>query len=189
MSANPQPEMVTPEQYLEKDRAAQYRSEYYGGYMYAMSGSSWVHATIVHNLDRRLGNALDGRCSVRTTDVRVRLSPTVYVYPDVVIICGEPKFADGRKDIITNPTVIIEVLSPSTEAYDRGFKAAQYRTLESLREFAFVTQGDPRIEVFRRQSQHEWLMTDFIGLESAARFDSIDCAIPLAEIYDKVTFD
>jgi Uma2 family endonuclease len=189
MSAQPQPRL-TPEQYLEIERAAQFRSEYYNGRMYAMSGASYRHVMIISSLSRRLQNALEaGRCSVGTNDLRVRVSPAgLYTYPDLVVICGEPKFADNRADTVLNPTLIVEVLSPSTEAYDRGFKFAQYRTLESLQEYGLVSQSEPRVEIFRRQPSGDWLLSESAGMEAICRFDSAGCTIAVKDIYDKVTF-
>ena len=189
MSAQPQPHL-TPDQYLEAERAAEFRSEYYNGHIYAMSGGSYRHAQIIGGLVRELGNALKNRpCSVVSSDLRLRVSPDgLYTYPDVVVICGDPKFADDRSDTLLNPTLIVEVLSPSTEAYDRGFKSAQYRTLESLEEYVLVAQAEPRVEVFRRQPGGHWLLSEAVGLESVCRFESLECGVPLADIYDKVTF-
>ena len=135
MSAQPQPRL-TPEQYLEAERAAEFRHEYYNGQIYAMSGGSYQHAQIVAGLIQELGNALKKRpCSVASNDLRLRVSPDgLYTYPDAVVICGEPKFVDDRQDTLLNPTLIVEVLSPSTEAYDRGPKAAHDRQLKSLQE-------------------------------------------------------
>ncbi len=189
MSAQPQPRL-TPEQYLEAERAAEFRHEYYNGQIYAMSGGSYQHAQIIAGLIRELGNALKKRpCSVASNDLRLRVSPDgLYTYPDAVVICGEPKFVDDRQDTLLNPTLIVEVLSSSTEAYDRGPKAAQYRKLESLQEYVLVSQAEPRIEVFRRQSGGHWLLSEATGLEAICHFESLECAISLADIYDKVTF-
>ena len=99
-----------------------------------------------------------------------------------------PCFADNQKDTLLNPTLIVEVLSPSTEAYDRGFKFAQYRTVESLEEYVLVAQVEPRVEIFRRQPDGHWLLSEAVGLESMCRFESLDCSLALADIYDKVTF-
>jgi len=189
MSAQAQT-LLTPEQYLEAERAAEFRSEYYGGHIYAMSGGSYQHAQIIGGLVRELGNALKKRpCSVVPNDLRLRVSPDgLYTYPDVVVICGDPQFADHQKDTLLNPTLIVEVLSPSTEAYDRGFKAQQYRTLESLEEYVLVSQNQPRVEVFRRQPGGHWLLSEAIGLQAVYPFESLDCAVPLADIYDKVAF-
>ena len=182
---------MTSEQYLERERAAQdVRSEYYNGRMYAMSGASYRHVMVISRLSHHLQNELDrGPCSVGTNDLRVRVAPDgLYTYPDVIIICGEPRFVDGVADTLLNPTVIIEVLSPSTEAYDRGFKFAQYRALESLQEYALVSQSEPRVEIFRRQSSGDWLLSESAGVESVCRFDSVNCTIALKDIYDKVSF-
>jgi Uma2 family endonuclease len=120
--------------------------------------------------------------------MRVRVSGRLYTYPDVVVVCGEPKFLDDRTDTVANPIMIVEVLSPSTEAYDRGAKASQYRTMESLKEFALVTQTEPRVEIFRTRGTNEWTFVESIGLESTCRFESVDCELPLAGIYDQVAF-
>ncbi len=140
MSAHAHPSL-TPEQYLEIERAAEFKSEYYDGRMYAMSGASYPHALIIGGLAGKLSAALEqGPCAVITNDLRLRVSPRgLYTYPDVVVVCGEPKFVDNQKDTLLNPTFLVEVLSPSTEAYDRGFKSSQYRKLESLQEYALVS--------------------------------------------------
>lgn len=189
MSAQSQ-SRLTPEQYLEIERAAEFRSEFYAGHMYAMSGGSYRHAQIIGGLVGELRNALKQRpCSVVPIDLRLRVSPGgLYTYPDAIVICGEPKFADDQKDTMLNPTLIAEVLSPSTEAYDRGFKAAQYRTLVSLQEYVLVSQTEPRVEVFHRQSDGHWLLSEAIGIDAVCRFESLDCSIPLADVYDKVIF-
>jgi Uma2 family endonuclease len=189
MSAQPQPPL-TPEQYLEIERAAEVRSEFYGGRMYAMSGGTHPHALVIGNLGRELGNALkQGPCLVTTSDLRVRVAPDgLYTYPDIVVVCAEPKYVDGHNDTLLNPVLIVEVLSPSTEAYDRGFKAAQFRQVDSLQEYALVSQTEPRVEVFRRQAGGLWLLSESVGLEAACSFESVAVRIPLAEIYSKVPF-
>jgi Uma2 family endonuclease len=190
MSAQPQPHL-TPEQYLELDRASEFRNEYFNGRMWAMSGGSYRHAMIIARLSRALGNALDGRaCGVTSSDVRVCVSADgLYTYPDIVVVSGDPRFADGRSDTLLNPTLVIEVLSPSTEAYDRGFKSAQYRRVESLEEYALVWQTEPRVEVFRRQPGGHWLLSESIGMDAVCPFDSVGASVALAEIYDKIAFD
>ncbi len=121
--------------------------------------------------------------------MRVRVSKTgLYTYPDIVVVCGEPRFVDGLADTLLNPILIIEVLSPSTEAYDRGFKFAQYRTLESLQEYALVSQSEPLVEIFRRQLSGDWLFSVSTGMEAVCRFDSVNCTVAMKDIYDKVTF-
>jgi len=189
MSAQPQPRL-TPEQYLAAERSAEFRHEYYNGHIYAMSGGSYRHAQIIGNLAGELRTTLKTRpCSVVSNDLRLRVSPDgLYTYPDVIVICGDPKFADDQRDTLLNPALIVEVLSPSTEAYDRGFKSAQYRTIESLEEYALVSQAEPRVEVFRRQPGGHWLLSEAVGLEAACHFGSLDCAVALSEIYAKVIF-
>jgi len=189
MSAQPQPRL-TPEQYLEIERAAEFRNEYFDGRMYAMSGGSHPHAIVIGNLIRQLGNALvKRRCLVTPIDLRVRVAPAgLYTYPDVVVVCGEPRYADNQIDTLLNPMLLIEMLSPSTEAYDRGFKSAQYRTIESLQEYALVSQAEPRVEVFRRQEGGHWLLSEFVGLEAVCRLDSVGASVAVAEVYDNATF-
>jgi Uma2 family endonuclease len=189
MSASRQPRL-TPEQYLAIERAAEFRSEYYDGHMYAMSGGSYRHAIIIANLIRRLGNALEqGPCTVVSNDLRMRVSPAgLYAYPDVIVVCGPPKLSDSHNDTLENPTFLAEVLSASTEAYDRGLKSSQYRKIESLQEYALISQDEPRVEVYRRQPSGDWLLSECAGLDAVCRFASLDCQIALAAIYAKVTF-
>jgi Uma2 family endonuclease len=189
MAALPQPRL-TPEKYLEIERAAQFRHEFYDGRMYAMSGGSYWHARIILNFAAALHLALKkGPCAVVTNDLRVRVSPGgLYTYPDIVVTCAEPQFADDQKDTLLNPVILIEALSPSTEAYDRGFKFAQYRLIESLQEYALVSQVEPRVEVFRRQKDSGWLLTEFVSLDAVCHFESAPCTIALADIYEKVAF-
>jgi Uma2 family endonuclease len=189
MIASPQTR-ITPEQYLEIERASEARSEYCNGYVYAMSGASLPHGIITSNFARTFGILLEKRPSlVITTDLKIRVSPQgLYAYPDVMVICGEPKLADRRNDILLNPTVIIEVLSPSTEAYDRGFKFHQYQLIESLQEYGLVSQTEARVEIFRRQPNAEWLLAESLGLDAVCHFKSVACEIALSEIYLKVNF-
>jgi len=190
MAAHPQ-HWLTPEEYLEIERAGEFRHEYYNGQMYLMPGGSLQHALIQANMARELGNALRKRpCIVTGSDLRMRVAEDgLYTYPDISVVCGEPEFADGRTDTLLNPCLIIKVLSPSTERKDRGFKFAQYRTLTSLQEYALVSQEEARVEVFRRQAGGHWILSEYAGINAAARFDSIDVSVPLAEIYDKVKFE
>src|SRR5260370_36574266 len=157
MSAQPLPRL-SPEEYLVIERAADIRSEYYEGIMYAMAGGSYIHGVIILNLGAELRSALRKRGSfVVAKEVRLRVRPgRVYTYPDIVAGCDPPKFVDDQKDTLLNPSLVIEVLSPSTEAHDRGYKFAQYRQLESVREYVLVSQSHPRIERFERQRDSPW---------------------------------
>ena len=154
----------TPEEYLALERKAEYKSEYINGEIYAMSGASRAHILITVNLTRELSTQLRGRpCEVYASDMRVKVSPTgMYTYPDVAAVCGEARFEDGQVDTLTNPSVIIEVLSPSTEAYDRGEKFAHYRKLQSLAEYVLVAQDKMRVEHFARHGERgeQWVLTE-----------------------------
>lgn len=188
MAAQPSPR-ITPEQYLEIERAADTRHDYFEGQMFAIAGGLPQHATIILNLGSEMRAGLKGRpCTVMPRDVRTRVSPEgLYTYPDLVVVWGDMKFTDERRDTITNPVLVVEVLSKGTEAYDRGFKFAQYRTIETLQEYVLVWQAQARVEVFRRQANGQWLLSDFVGMDAVCQFESIDCRVAVAEIYDKVT--
>jgi Uma2 family endonuclease len=191
MAAHVQPHL-TPEQYLALDRAAELRSEYYDGAMYAMSGGSHPHAIIIGNLQGMLWTALrKSPCTASPTELRVQIPARTYVYPDVVVVCDEPHYLDGEADTLLNPSLVIEVLSPSTERHDRGLKSARYRTIGSLKEYALVSQSEPRVEIYRRQASGDWLLSESVGLEATCRFEGLKeepVRIPLAEIYERVSF-
>jgi len=182
---------ITPQEYLTIERAAPYRSEFYDGEMFAMAGATEQHSLAKDNFAREAGNALkDGPCRVVTSDMRVKISPKgLYVYPDVVIYCGEAEFEDNVRDTLLNPQIIVEVLSDSTEGYDRGNKFKSYRKLPSLREYILISQSGPSVERHvPQEGSKSWLMTPFDGLEAVFSFASIPVQIPLAEIYRGVQF-
>ena len=189
MSA-PRTDFITSAKYLAIERKAEVRSEYIAGRMYAMSGASRPHSLITGNLNRELSSRMRGRdCEVHAVDMRVKVSPTgIYTYPDIAAVCGEARFEDEHVDTLLNPTVIIEVLSESTEAYDRGEKFAQYRRLESLREYVLVAQNKIRIEHYRRDGA-EWILSEISDPGGTLDLPSIGCRVGIAEIYDKVEFD
>ncbi|HVK04482.1 MAG TPA: Uma2 family endonuclease [Armatimonadaceae bacterium] len=190
MAVRPVP-YLNPEEYLERERAAEYKSEYYNGQAFAMSGASREHNLISNNVAGELRARLKGRpCETYGSDMRVQIRETgAYVYPDVVVVCGEPRFADAHVDTLLNPVVVVEVLSPSTERGDRGEKFAHYRRLESLREYVLISQDQRRVEKFtRRNDSGEWVFTEVSDADGALRLDSLDLELPLAEIYDRVTF-
>jgi Uma2 family endonuclease len=179
----------TPEQYLALERKAAVKSEYLDGHIVAMAGATRPHNLIATNLTREISTQLRDRpCEVYAGDMRVYIPPTgLYTYPDVVAVCEEPHFLDGELDTLLNPTVIIEVLSPSTEAYDRGLKFAHYRRLASLREYVLVAQDRVLVERYTRQGE-EWLLTEWGRPEDILRLASIDCDVALHEVYAKVQF-
>lgn len=182
---------LTAEEYLARERAAEYRSEYFDGEIFAMAGASPEHSLIVGNLAAVLVPQLRGRpCRVHPGDLRVKVSETgLYTYPDLLVVCGESRFEDDRRDTLLNPVLVVEVLSRSTEAYDRGAKFAHYASIESLQEYVLVAQDQPRIERFLRQeTAGDWLYAPLSGSEATLHLPSIDCRLPLAEAFDKVDF-
>ncbi|MGQ0814578.1 MAG: Uma2 family endonuclease [Gemmatimonadota bacterium] len=179
---------LTPAEYLDAERQAEHKSEYYAGEVFAMTGASEPHNLIVANLVAALVTQLRARpCRVYPSDMRVKVQPTgLYTYPDVAVVCGKPELEDEYLDTLLNPTLLIEVLSPSTEAYSRGRKAEHYRHLHSLQEYLLIAQQEPRIERYRRQGERDWLLTEFRGLDETVDLSSVGCALTLREIYDKV---
>lgn len=182
---------VTPEEYLERERAAKTKSEYIAGRVVAMAGASDTHNLITLNVAGELRNALRGKpCRAYAMDMRVQVTTAgSYFYPDVVVVCGPPEFASGRRDTLLNPRVVVEVLSPSTEAYDRGEKFFYYRQLELLTDFVLVSQDAMRVEHFERQPDGAWLLSDAGGPDDTVEVPSIGCALRLADIYENVDFD
>jgi Uma2 family endonuclease len=181
--------LITAEEYLARERAAKFKSEFHRGRIRLMSGASNPHNLVAGNLFSEIHAQLKGRpCLVYMADMRVIDQPTgAYYYPDIAALCGEPQFLDGEFDTLTNPQLIVEVLSPSTEAYDRGEKFAQYRRIESLREYVLVAQDKIRVERFSRQGD-QWLLTIWDQVEGTLRLESIECDVRLSDIYAKVKF-
>ena len=178
--------------YLSVERGAvDEKHEYVAGRVYAMAGASYNHNLIVTNLSAELHTQLKRRpCGMLTNDMRVRIdAANACKYPDIVALCKEPRFYDERSDVLMNPTLLVEVLSPSTEAYDRGGKFAVYRSLPSLQEYALIAQDDLSVEVFTRQRDSRWLLSAYGEAKDEAIFDLIGCQVPLRGIYDKVRFE
>ena len=180
----------TAEEYLALERAAEYKSEFYSGEIFAMAGASEQHNLIVANLVRELGLQLKKRpCKTYPSDMRLKVASTgLYTYPDVMVVCGKALLDDEEQDTLLNPTLIIEVLSPSTESADRGSKSGHYRKLESLQEYLLVSQTKPHVEHYSRHPDHRWLLSEAEALQSEIRLSSVECVLPLSEIYDKVEF-
>ena len=179
---------LTPEEYLAIERKAECKSEYFNGEMFAMSGASPSHVLIVSNIVAELRGQLKQKpCRVYSADLRVRVSPTgLYTYPDVVVVCGQPKFADDQKDTLINPTLIVEVLSDSTQDYDRGRKFEHYRSLSSFSEYLLIAQDRCHVEHFVRQADNRWLLSETNKIEDILHLSSVDCNLALTEVYDKV---
>lgn len=181
---------VSEAEYLERERRAEYKSEYYNGEMFAMAGASRRHAVITTNLVMALGQHLDDRpCEVYSNDMRLRVAPTgLYTYPDLMVACGDLQFADDQKDTLLNPALIIEVLSDATRDYDRGQKFEHYRTLPSVLEYVTVAQDRPHIEHWTRQPENRWLLVEYSDISQSIQLASVGCTLPLARIYKKIEF-
>ena len=189
----------TVDEYLALERESEERHEYLDGQIYAMAGESIEHADISVNLVRELSSQLKGTpCRVWTKDSKVLSGPGIrsyksikglFSYPDIVVVCGEPRFLDEHRDVLLNPTLIIEVLSPSTESFDRGEKFWRYRThLASLTDYVQVSQALPLIEHFRRQSNDEWVLSTVSDMAGSLHLASINCTLRMNEVYDRVSF-
>jgi Uma2 family endonuclease len=179
---------LTPAEYLALERKHEYKSEYWNGELYAMAGASERHNLITANVVIELGTQLRGRsCKVYPNDMRVKVSVTgLYTYPDVVVVCGKPQFEDEDHDTLLNPTVIVEVLSKSTETYDRGRKFENYRALDSLSEYVMIAQDRVHIEHYVRQPDNQWLLSEAKELQDVIDLPTIQCTLALADVYDKV---
>ena len=181
----------TPEEYLALERQAEYKSEYFDGEIFAMTGASRRHNLVAGNVLASLHGQLRKRlCEIYPSDMRVKVSPTgLYTYPDVVIVCGEPIFDDKQKDTLLNPTVLVEVLSKSTASYDRGEKFEHYRKLDSLAEYLVIAKNKYHAEHYTRQIDNRWLLSETDDIQKTIHLSSIECDLALADIYDKVEVD
>jgi Uma2 family endonuclease len=180
---------IRPEEYLEQERKAGFKSEYCNGETFAMAGASIRHALIITNLVSEFGTRLrGGPCKVFSTDLRLAVSPAgPYTYPDVMVVCGKEELLDQKSDTLLNPILLIEVLSDSTKDYDRGEKFEQYRRLKSLREYWTVAQDKIHIEQHVRQHGQQWLLTEYFGANShKLKSDALGIEIGVAEIYEGV---
>jgi Uma2 family endonuclease len=187
----PQTSFFTPAQYLAFERATDARHEYLDGQIYAMAGESIEHSRICVNISGELRGQLKGRpCEALSPNMKVVTSSSgMFAYPDVVVVCGGPPFHDERRDVLTNPAIIFEVLSPSTEAYDRGEKFLRYRTqIETLQDYVLVSQAKPLVEHFSRRPDGSWVYEAVSGLASVLHLASVDCRLSLEEVYSRVVF-
>ena len=194
MALNPE-KIWTPAEYLAFERAqSDAKHEYLDGRIIpmvetirSMAGASLAHNRIVSNLVISLGTQMRGRpCDVFSSDMRIHIPTTgLYTYPDIAALCGEPRFEDDQLDVLLNPDLIIEVLSPSTEAYDRGAKFDHYRSIETLQTYMLIAQDRAHVEQFERQ-ESGWLLTVTKGLEASVRLEAISCELALADVYERV---
>ncbi|HRX70935.1 MAG: Uma2 family endonuclease [Candidatus Competibacteraceae bacterium] len=179
---------LTAEEYLFQERLSATRREYLDGEIFAMAGASRRHNQISSNLTRILGNQLANRpCSVYSSDMKVKIEKlNKYAYPDVLIVCGQQQFEDENEDVLLNPLLIMEVLSDSTEAYDRGDKFLHYQGIPSLAEYLLVSQKSCRIEQFTRQSDDTWVYSQSDEINDEVGLKSVDCSLKLQDVYAKV---
>jgi Uma2 family endonuclease len=178
----------TPEEYLDLERKAEYKSEYYDGEIFAMSGASRKHDALAVQLSFLIYQHLRGKgCHTHSADMRVRISPRAYTYPDLSVVCGEPQFVDTGLDTLTNPTLIFEILSPSTEFYDLGRKAALYREIDSLQQLVFIWQDSSQIQISTRQPDNSWNLRTVKGLDASVELTPIGYTLKLGELYESVT--
>ncbi len=184
--------LSTPEDYLTFEREADTRHEFLDGEIYQMAGESLPHSRICVNLSGEVRQQLKGkRCEALSPNMKVRTtSASLFAYPDLTIVCGEPLFHDRKKDVLTNPQVIFEVLSPSTAEYDRTTKFQKYRMgNETFTDYILVSQDKPFVEHFFKQADGKWLYQSYGAIDDLLKFETIDCELSLREIYDRIEFE
>ncbi len=192
MSAKPKPKYITEEEYLEVEDASLEKHEYFNGEIFQMAGASEKHNTISLNIAGELRQKLKKRpCKAYQNDMRLFIEKTgLYTYPDVMVVCGKPDIKKYKGlDNIKNPVLIVEVLSSSTEGYDKGAKFDNYRSLESLREYVLVSQDAKKVIRYTKQTDGSWILMDFISDKTLIELSSIDCMLAMEDIYDKVDFN
>ena len=181
---------LSPEEYLDNERASDTKHEYLNGDVFAMAGASRAHNQITSNLVVALGNKLAERpCSVYVSDMKVRTQTketNKYSYPDVVVTCGDESFGDDKNDVLLNPLLIIEVLSESTEAYDRGLKFFHYQLIPSLSDYLLVTQDFCRVEHYQRREDQQWVYSEYHDSQDMVEIATLNCSLTMAEIYRRV---
>ena len=182
---------ISPQEYLRRERLAEYKSEYLNGEIFAMTGASRQHNRITINISSSLNLQLKGRpCETYAVDMRVKVRASgLYTYPDVAVACGEPQFEDSEFDTLLNPTLLVEVLSPSTERYDRIAKTSYYRTIDSLAEHLLVAQDEIRLEQYVKSPNGQWLLAEYRDLDGVVELTSIGCELKLSDVYDRITFE
>jgi Uma2 family endonuclease len=182
---------VSPEQYLEMERASPEKHEYYKGEIFAMSGASLRHNDIFHNVYGDLTSFLRGKnCKPYGSDLRIHVPEnTLYTYPDISIVCGKPETIDSFTDSITNPVVIIEILSKSTMSYDRGTKFHLYRSIKTLKEYILIDSNSVSVEIFIKQEDNSWKLTEFRQLSDSFTILTINLTLRLKDVYKDVIFE
>ena len=187
---HPKQEFITPEEYLALEEKADHKSEYHDGEIFAMAGASVNHNQICVNLTSTFARLFGQKpCRVFMSDVRLHVQKSgLYTYPDVIVICGKVEYVPNRDDTITNPILIVEVWSDSTQAYDRGEKFAMYRQIPSLQEYVMIDQNRPYIEHFRREG-HFWVLETLEQMEAILTLPSLNCEMPFSVIYERIEWE
>ncbi|QTA93791.1 Uma2 family endonuclease [Desulfonema magnum] len=184
----PQKKNISAEEYLEMEKTAEYKNEYFQGEIFAMTGASFNHNLIVSNIIIALGSRLrNSSCFIFSGDMKIQVDEAMhYTYPDVSIVCGDIEFVGGRDDVITNPVVIFEVLSNSTKDYDRGSKFTAYRNIRSLKDYILIDQYDYHAEYFYKNEQKRWILEEFRSPGDTLKISSVAAELSLDTIYDRV---
>jgi Uma2 family endonuclease len=182
---------MTEEEYLVFEEMSQDKHEYANGYIYAMSGGTSNHSAITTSVVGELyGQLLDKDCTVHSSDLKIHVAATrSYRYPDVSVVCGETRYAMNRTDLVTNPVLVVEVLSPSTARTDHHVKLGEYTQIDSLQAYLLISQDEPKVQRFLRQSSGDWLYTTVAGLEGTVELPFLDCTLALSRIYRRVTWE
>jgi Uma2 family endonuclease len=189
VASQPTP-FLTPEQYLELDSRADRPNEYYDGVMYPIEATTVRHSRIHFNMSGLLYQALaNSPCEGLGSAVRVKLPNKRYAYPDMIVVRGRTEMEDEKYDTVLNPTVVIEILSPSTADFDRGGKAEMYRAIPSLKEYVIIAQDRARVEWYSREREHRWILEELTGLAAILRRETVGVEVPLGKIYERVEFD
>ena len=183
--------IFTPTEYLAMEEVADYKSEFFNGEIFAMSGGTPDHSTVAVNMTIALGTRLASRpCRVFNSDMRLNVERNgLYTYPDVMVICGKIELVKRRNDTVTNPVLIVEVLSESTRDYDRGMKFNMYKQVPSLQEYVVVESENPRVECYRRGADDQWVVEMIDDTSATVRLASVACEISISEIYRKVSWE
>jgi len=190
MTALPKSKTYTPEEYLALEERAEYKSEYVDGYIFKMAGGTEAHIQISFNAAKLFAHNLRGKCRAYQSEMKVWVEEVgTYFYPDVTVVCGERKFHKGKSGIVENPILIVEVLSRSTEDYDKNDKFFTYQYIESFQEYVLISQEKPVVQQYIRQKDGNWKIKATSGLNSTVYFESVETEISLQEIYDLVEFE
>lgn len=181
---------ISPQMYLESERRAAFKSEYYDGHIYAMAGASEAHQSISANVIMEIGPALKKKgCKIYPSDMKVWIPlKRSFVYPDLSIACGTPKMHDEHRDVLENPIVVFEILSPSTELHERTLKFDGYCSIPELQHYLLISQETARVEVYTKNADELWVLARYTGLDQTLQLPAGDVAIPMASLYDKIEF-